>query len=191
MERIHRLRQKANDSASQVTSLQTELGRAKSSLQIANADNDKLLGQLGAAKQERDTIKAKLEALKQSREKDLEDANNASFKEAEESYTKQVHATQDIYFKAGWKTAYEQLGQGLGTDIFASPPAIFLLTYLVPYANDIFAALQAEAKEEGEKEAEGNAQQENHPEQPGAQDQTATINLEVTEDEFSNLSPLA
>ncbi|GMQ03941.1 hypothetical protein CsSME_00049543 [Camellia sinensis var. sinensis] len=101
MERIHRLRQKANDSTSQVTSLQTELGRAKSSLQIANADNDKLLGQLGAAEQERDTIKAELEALKQSREKDLEDANNADFKEAEKSYTKQVHATQDSYFKAG------------------------------------------------------------------------------------------
>ncbi|GMP88397.1 hypothetical protein CsSME_00040403 [Camellia sinensis var. sinensis] len=88
MERIHRLRQKANDSASQVASLQTELGWAKSSLQITNADNDKLLGHLGATEQERDAIKAELEALKQSREKDLEDANNVGFKEAEESYTK-------------------------------------------------------------------------------------------------------
>ncbi|GMP47780.1 hypothetical protein CsSME_00015363 [Camellia sinensis var. sinensis] len=190
MERIHQLWQKANDSASQVTSLQTELGRAKSSLQIANADNDKLLGHLGAAEQERDEIKAELEALKHSREKDLEDANNADFKEAEESYTMQVHATQDIYFKAGWKPACEQLDQGLGTDIFASPSAVFLSTYLVPYANDILTALQAEA-EEGEKEAEGNAQQENHLEQSGAQDETATINLEATEDEFPDLSPLA
>ncbi|GMP66116.1 hypothetical protein CsSME_00026601 [Camellia sinensis var. sinensis] len=82
MERIHRLRQKANDSASQVASLQTELGRAKSSLQIANANNNKLLGQLGATEQEKDAIKAELEALKQSREKELEDANNADFKEA-------------------------------------------------------------------------------------------------------------
>ncbi|GMP34568.1 hypothetical protein CsSME_00007386 [Camellia sinensis var. sinensis] len=35
MERIHRLRQKATDSASQVERLQAELGRAKFSLQMA------------------------------------------------------------------------------------------------------------------------------------------------------------
>ena len=44
LERIHRLRQKANDTASQVQSLQAELGRAKSSLEMANADNNRLFG---------------------------------------------------------------------------------------------------------------------------------------------------
>ena len=87
-ERIHRLRQKANDSASQVKSLQTELGRAKSSLQIANADNNRLLGQLDAAEKKRDELQAELDELKASREKECEDANNAGFKEAEDSYKK-------------------------------------------------------------------------------------------------------
>ena len=72
MERIHRLRQKANDTASQVQSLQTELGRAKSSLQIANADNTKLLGQLGDAEKKRDELQAELDALKESREKEYD-----------------------------------------------------------------------------------------------------------------------
>ncbi|XP_028087694.1 probable polygalacturonase At3g15720 [Camellia sinensis] len=56
MERIHRLRQKANDTVGQVQSLQTELGRAKSSLQIANADNNRLLGQLDEAEKKRDEL---------------------------------------------------------------------------------------------------------------------------------------
>ncbi|GMP71802.1 hypothetical protein CsSME_00030071 [Camellia sinensis var. sinensis] len=54
--RIHRLRQKATDAASQVEHLQTELGRSKASLEIANFDNSRLLGQLGAAEKERDAL---------------------------------------------------------------------------------------------------------------------------------------
>ncbi|XP_028067886.1 uncharacterized protein LOC114270562 [Camellia sinensis] len=197
MERIHRLRQKANDTASQVQSLQTELGRAKSSLQIANTDNTKLLGQLRDAEKKRDELQAELNALKESREKDCEDANNADFKEAEDSYKKQVFATQDIHFKEGWKSACEQLGQGPHTDVFASPPAIFLPTYLVPYANDVFRALEAEAEEglEGAANADVEGEDRQEQEQPG---QTATgvrgqsppINLEEAGDEFTNLSSL-
>lgn len=110
MERIHRLRQKATDTASQVQSLQTELGRAKSSLQMANADNNSLLGQLDEAEKKRDQLQAELDALKKLRKKECDDANNAGFNEAKDNYKKQVFATQDIYFKAGWKSACEHLG---------------------------------------------------------------------------------
>ncbi|KAL7198677.1 hypothetical protein ACSBR2_021060 [Camellia fascicularis] len=197
MERIHRLRQKANDTASQVQNLQTELGRAKSSLEIANVDNNRLLGQLDEAEKKRDELKAELDALKKSRKKECDDANNAGFNEAEDNYKKQVFATQDIYFKAGWKSACEHLGQGPDTDVFATPPPVFLPTYLVPYANDIFTALQAEAEEGLEEEVEADAEGEVHQEreqpgrtEPSAEDQSPTINLEATEDEFTNLSPL-
>ncbi|GMP77888.1 hypothetical protein CsSME_00034013 [Camellia sinensis var. sinensis] len=88
IERIHRLRQKAADTASQVQGLQTELGRAKSSLEIANADNNRLLGQLDEAEKKRDELQTELDALKKSRENDCEDANNAGFKEAEDNYKK-------------------------------------------------------------------------------------------------------
>ena len=88
IERIHRLRQKANDTASQVQSLQTELGRAKTSLENANADNNRLLGQLEAAEKKRDELQAELDALKKSRKTDCRDANNAGFNEVEESYKK-------------------------------------------------------------------------------------------------------
>lgn len=81
--------------------------------------------------------------------------------------------------------------------MFATPPPVFLPTYLVPYANDVFTALQAEAEEGVEDEAEADAEGEDHrdreqpgPTEPSAQDQSPTINLEATEDEFSNLSPL-
>ena len=180
-------------------SLQTELGRAKSSLEIANTDNNRLLGQLDAAEKKRDELQAELDALKESRKKDCEDANNAGFNEAEENYKKQVFASQDIYFKAGWKAACEQLGQGPDTDVFATPPAAFLPTYLIPYANDVFSALQAEAEEglgeegEGEEGAEGEdqaAQEQPGQAETGVQDQTTTVNLE-TDEEFPDLSPLA
>ncbi|GMQ10426.1 hypothetical protein CsSME_00053430 [Camellia sinensis var. sinensis] len=164
---------------------------------MANSDNSRLLGQLGTAEKERDALQAELETLKESNKKELEDANNAGFKEAEESYTKQVHATQDIFFKAGWKAACEQLGQGPGTDVFASPPVAFLPTYLVPYANDVFSALQAETEEEEAKDAEENAEGGNRAKQPGqeqtgVQEITTTVDLEATatEDEFTNLFPL-
>ena len=127
-------------------------------MEIANADNSKLLGQLGAVEKERDALQAELDALKQARNDELDEANNEGFKEAEESYTKQVEATKDIFFKFGWKAACEQLGQGSGTDVFASPPAAFLPTYMVPYTNDVFCALQAEVEEEGTEEAEENAE---------------------------------
>lgn len=197
MESIHRLRQKASDTASQVESLQTELGQAKSSLEAANSDNNRLLGQLEAAEKKKDELQAELDALKKSRKKDCEDVNNAGFNEAEENYKKQVFATQDIYFKAGWKAACQQLGQGPDTDVFASPPAVFLPTYLIPYANDVFSMLQAEAKEGLEEEGEAEAEGEDQTEQEqagqtgtGVQDQTATVNLEADE-EFPDLSPLA
>lgn len=103
--------------------------------------------------------------MKQSRKEELEDTNNAGFKEAEENYTKQVHVTQDIHFKAGWKAACEQLGQGFGIDVFASSPAVFLPTYLVPYANDVFSALQAKAEEDEAEDAEENAEGDNRPKQ--------------------------
>ncbi|GMP81774.1 hypothetical protein CsSME_00036374 [Camellia sinensis var. sinensis] len=197
MERIHRLRQKVTDAASQVKHLQTELGQLKASLEIANTDNSKLLSQLRATKKEKDALRAELEALKQSRKDEVDEANNACFKEAEESYTKQVEATKDIFFKSGWKAACEQLGQGSGTDVFASPPATFLPTYMVPYANDVFSALQAEAEEESGDEAKENAERENHPKQAsqvetGVQETTTTVDLEAvaTGNDFADLSPL-
>ncbi|XP_028054433.1 uncharacterized protein LOC114258646 [Camellia sinensis] len=198
MERIHRLRQKANDTASQVQSLQAELGRAKSSLEMANADNNRLLGRLDAVEKKQDELQTELNALKKSRKKDCRDANNAGFNEAEESYKKQVFATQDIYFKAGWKSACEHLGQGSNTNVFANPPPAFLSVYLVPYANDVFSGLQAEAEEgleEGDAETDTKAEDAEVQEQPGhdepgAQDKSPTINLEAAEDEFTNLSPL-
>ncbi|KAF5933580.1 hypothetical protein HYC85_029751 [Camellia sinensis] len=168
MERIHRLRQKASDTASQVESLQTELGQARSSLEAANSDNNRLLDQLEAAEKEKDVLRAELDELKKSRKKDCEDANNAGFNEAEENYKKQVFATQDIYFKAGWKAACQQLGQGPDTDVFSSPPAVFLPTYLIPYANDTFNALQAEAEEGLEEEGEADAEGEDQTEQEQA-----------------------
>ena len=62
-------------------------------MEIANSNNSKLLGQLGSVEMERDALRAELEALKQTRKDELDDANNEGFKEAEENYTKQVHAT--------------------------------------------------------------------------------------------------
>ena len=67
---------------------------------------------------------------------------------------------------------------------------------MVPYANDVFSALQAEAEEDDGEEAEENAEEESLAEQPsqtetGVQDQTLTVNLEAAEDEFTDLSPLA
>ncbi|GMQ10948.1 hypothetical protein CsSME_00053753 [Camellia sinensis var. sinensis] len=64
LERIHRLRQKATNAASQVEHLQAELGRSKASLEITNSDNSRLLGQLGVTKQERDALRTELEGLK-------------------------------------------------------------------------------------------------------------------------------
>ncbi|XP_028097677.1 uncharacterized protein LOC114297448 [Camellia sinensis] len=89
LERIHRLRQKANDTASQVESLQAELGRAKSSLEMANSDNNRLLGQLDAAEKKRDELQAEVDILKKSKKKACRAANTAGFNEAEESYKKQ------------------------------------------------------------------------------------------------------
>ena len=193
MERIHRLRQRATDTASQVESLQTELGRAKASFDRARTENNRLLGQLSEAEKKRDELQAELNALKASRDKDCEDANNAGFKEAEDNYKKQVFATQDIYFKAGWKEACSKLGQGPETDVFASTPKEFLPVYLVPYANDVFTALQAEAEEELARETaadagEGSSPEQNVQNEPGDQERNAPVNIE---DEFDNLSPLA
>ncbi|GMP57902.1 hypothetical protein CsSME_00021786 [Camellia sinensis var. sinensis] len=197
LERIHRLRQKANDTASQVESLQAELGRAKASLQIANVDNNKLLGQLNAAEKKQSELQAEVDTLKKTKRKACRAANNAGFNEAEQSYKKQVFATQDIYFKAGWKSACEHLGQGSDTDVFANPPPASLPVYLVPYANDVFSALQAEAEEgleDGEDDTDSEAEEAEVPEQPGsaepgAQEVSPTINLDAGEDEFTNLSP--
>ncbi|XP_028127270.1 uncharacterized protein LOC114323790 [Camellia sinensis] len=100
LERIHRLRQKANDTASQVESLQAELGRAKASLEMANADNNRLLSQLNAAEKKQSELQTEVDTLKKSEKKACRAANNAGFNEAEQSYKKQVFATQDIYFKA-------------------------------------------------------------------------------------------
>ena len=68
----------------------------------------------------------------------------------------------------------------------------------MPYANDVFSALQAEAEEglqEGDDETDTEAEDAEVQEQPGhdelgAQDKSPTSNLETTEDEFTNLSPL-
>ncbi|GMP27588.1 hypothetical protein CsSME_00003499 [Camellia sinensis var. sinensis] len=200
MERIHRLRQKANDTASQVESLQAELGRAKSSLEMANADNNRLLGQLNAAEKKQNELQTEVDTLKKSKKKACRAANNAGFNEAEQSYKKQVFATQDIYFKAGWKSACEHLGQGSDTDVFANPPPASLPVYLVPYANDVFSALQAEAEEglekgggETDSEAEeAEVQEQPGNDEPGAQEASQAINLDVDagEDEFTNLSSL-
>lgn len=82
--------------------------------------------------------------------------------------------------------------------MFATPPPAFLPTYLVPYANDIFSALQAEADEGLEEEAKTDAEGEDQQVQeqpgstePGVQDQSSTVDFEATGDEFANLSPLA
>ncbi|XP_028068930.1 uncharacterized protein LOC114271514 [Camellia sinensis] len=198
LERIHRLRQKANDTASQVESLQAELGRAKASLQIANADNNRLLGQLEAAEKKQSELQIEVDAFKKTKRRACRAANNAGFNEAEKNYKKQVFATQDIFFKAGWKSACEHLGQGSDTDVFTNPPPAKLPVYLVPYANDVFSALQAEAEEgleEGSDETDSEAEDaevEVQPGQvePGAQEASPTVNLEAAEDEFTNLSPL-
>ena len=105
LERIHRLRQKANDTASQVEILQDELGRAKSSLEMANSDNNRLLGQLDAAEKKQNELQTEVDTLKKSEKKACRAANNACCNEAEMNYKKQVFATQDIYFIAGWKSA--------------------------------------------------------------------------------------
>ena len=68
----------------------------------------------------------------------------------------------------------------------------------MPYANDVFNDLQAEAEEgleEGDAETDAEAEDAEVQEQPGhdepgAQDKSPTINLEAAEDKFSNLSPL-
>ena len=116
LERIHRLRQKANDTASQVESLQAELGRAKASLEMATHDNNRLLGQLNAAEKKQRELQAEVDTLKKAKKKACRAANNAGFNEAEMKYKKQVFATQDIIFKAGWKFACENLGQGSYTE---------------------------------------------------------------------------
>lgn len=115
MDRIHKLRQKVTDANNQAKNLETELGRSKASLEMANADNAKLLGQLGRAKQEREELKAQLAAKKEGRKATVDEANNLGFQEAEDNYTKQVEATKDIYFKSGRKAACEKLGQGSET----------------------------------------------------------------------------
>ena len=66
LERIHRLRQKANDTASQVESLQAELGRAKASLEMANADNNRLLGQLNAAEKKQRELQSEVDTQKKA-----------------------------------------------------------------------------------------------------------------------------
>ena len=136
--------------------------------------------------------------MKKSEKKACRAANNAGFNEAEKNYKKQVFATQDIYFKAGWKSACEQLGQGSDTDVFANPPKASLPVYLVPYANDVFSALQTEAEEgledgDGEidsEEEEAEVQEQPGNEEPGAQDTGPSVDLEAGEDEFTHLSPL-
>ena len=70
----------------------------------------------------------------------------------------------------------------------------------MPYANDVFSALQAEA-EEGREEEEAwedtDVEQQLEQEQlgrtePGVEDRAPAVNLEITpDDEFTNLSPLA
>ena len=198
MERIHRLRQKANDTASQVERLHTELGRAKASLQIAHAAKYRLLGQLDAAEKKQSELQPEVDTLTKSKRKACKAANNAGFNETEQSYKKQVFATQDIYFKAGWKSACEHLGQGSDTDVFANPPPASLPGCLVPYANDVFSALQAEAEEgledgDGETDSEDDeaeVQEQPGNEEPGAQEVSPTVNLDAGEDEFTNLSPL-
>lgn len=126
---------------------ETKLGHMKSSLEIANADNVKLLGQLGSAEQERDAFYAVLEELKKAKDKTVDEAEDRSFKKAEESYTKQVKATKDIFFQFGWKAACEKLGQELKTEVFTSPPPVLLPDYMMPYANDIFNSLQDDEAE--------------------------------------------
>ncbi|XP_028073553.1 uncharacterized protein LOC114275750 [Camellia sinensis] len=170
LERIHRLRQKANDTASQ----------------------------LDAAEKKRSELQAEVDTLKKTKKKACRAANNAGFNEAEKNYKKQVFATQDIFFKAGWKSACEQLDQGSDTDVFANPPKASLPVYLVPYANDVFSALQTEAEEgledgDGEtdsEEEEAEVQEQPGIEEPGAQDTGPTVDLEAGEDEFTHLSPL-
>ncbi|GMP32993.1 hypothetical protein CsSME_00006508 [Camellia sinensis var. sinensis] len=158
-----------------VKHLETELGRSKVSLEMANADNARLLGQLGRAEQERDKLKAQLAAEKEARKVVVDEANNL------------VEATKDIYFKFGWKTACEKLGQGVETEVFASPLPAFLPAYLVPYANKVFNALH----EVAEIEAEDHSSQQ----ELGKKEKVAVVDVEaVTEatgDEFADLSPLA
>ncbi|XP_028118468.1 uncharacterized protein LOC114316016 [Camellia sinensis] len=200
LERIHRLRQKANDTASQVESLQAELGRAKASLEMANHDNNRLLGQLNAAEKKQNELQAEVDTVKKAKRKACRAANNAGFNEAEKNYKKQVFATQDIYFKAGWKSACEHLDQGSDTDVFANPPPASLPVYLVPYANDVFSALQAEAEEgleDGDGETDSEEEEAEVPKQPGndepgAQEASQAVDLDAdaAEDAFTNLSPL-
>ncbi|CAL5443639.1 unnamed protein product [Camellia sinensis] len=153
---------------------------------------------MNAAEKKQNELQTEVDTLKKSEKKACRAANNAGFNEAEQSYKKQVFATQDIYFKAGWKSACEHLGQGSDTDVFVNPPPASLPVYLVRYANDVFSALQAEAEEgleDGDGETDSEAEEAEVQEQPGnaepgAQEASPTINLDAGEDEFTNLSPL-
>ncbi|XP_028125041.1 uncharacterized protein LOC114321974 [Camellia sinensis] len=82
---IVNLRHKVTELNNAGKNISTELGRAKVSLKIANSDNARLLGQLGRAEKEREALKAELEEMKKVKDKVVDEANNLSFKEAEES----------------------------------------------------------------------------------------------------------
>ena len=88
LDRIANLRHKVTELINAGKNVAAELGRAKASLEMATADNARLLGQLGRAEQERDELKAQLPAEKQAMQAAVDEANNLGFKEAEDNYTK-------------------------------------------------------------------------------------------------------
>ncbi|KAL7215562.1 hypothetical protein ACSBR1_027673 [Camellia fascicularis] len=99
IDRVVKLRHKVADTIAQGKYFENELGRAKASLEIANANNAKLLVQLSSAKQERNALWTKVEQLKKKKKNDaVKEAEGCGFKEAEDNYTKQVEATKDIFF---------------------------------------------------------------------------------------------
>ncbi|XP_028085999.1 receptor kinase-like protein Xa21 [Camellia sinensis] len=174
MDRIVDLRHKVTELNNVCKNISVERGRAKASIEITNVDNARLFGQLSRAEQEKDALKAELEAEKKAMQDAVDEANNLGFKEAEGNYIKQVETTKYIYFKSGWKSACEKLGQGFETEVFTSPPPAFLSVYLIPYANEVFNSLQEEAEEEAEDKA---GQRE-----PGDKEKAAMVDLEaVTE----------
>lgn len=187
MDQIYKLRQKVTDVANQVKHLETKLGQSKASLEIANADNSKLLSQLGFAEKERDTLRTELETLKQSRKDEVDAANNLGLRRPKTATPSRSRPPR-TFFKSDWKAACEQLSQGFGIELFTSPSrAAFLPAHMVPYANDVFNALQEEAEEKGRPNETGQ-------EESGVREIPSTIDLEAAAegagDDFADHSPL-
>ncbi|GMP40369.1 hypothetical protein CsSME_00010843 [Camellia sinensis var. sinensis] len=94
-----------------------------------------------STKQDKDVAKAELEKLRKEKSDTEKVAEDKGFKEAKESYIKQVDATKDIFFQSSWKATREKLGCGPITEMFTTPPLNFLSDYMTSYAEEVFKVL--------------------------------------------------